>query len=72
MVASVEETSGTSARWPSRLMMDSDAASPISAVRIGRTIAVTVPNANSRMITAAAMPISSLFPSSAFETALPR
>ena len=71
-MASVEETSGTSATWPSRRMIDSDAARPKIAVTIGRTIAVTVPNANSRMITAAAIPIASLFPSSDFDTACPR
>ena len=33
---------------------------PSTAVTIGNAIAVTVPNANSRMITAAARPIASL------------
>ena len=41
-------------------MSDSEATSPRTAVRMGSTIAVAVPNANSRMITAAVRPTASL------------
>ena len=71
IVASVDETSGTSAMCPSSLMIESDTASPKIAVTMGSAMAVAVPNANSRITIAAAMPMSSLLPSSAFDTALP-
>ena len=47
-------------------------AQPTSAVRIGSDIAVTVPNVNSRMMTAAASPTTSLDSVAGLETALPR
>ncbi len=71
-MASVGATLGTSATWPSSLMSASVATRPSTAVTIGSTIAVTVPNANSRMITAAVSPITSLLSVSGFETAWPR
>ena len=47
-------------------------ARPRIAVAIGSAIAATVPNANSRMITAAASPIASLDSVLGFETSWPR
>ena len=71
-MASVGATLGTSTTWPSSLMVESVVTSPSTAVAIGRNIAVAVPNANRRMITAAASPIASLLSVSLFETACPR
>ena len=68
----VGATVGTSAMWPSSPISDSEIPSPAIAVMIGSSIAVAVPKANSRMTTAAPIPISSLLPSSALDTALPR
>ena len=52
-------------------MIDSEMASPKIAVTIGSTIAVAVPNANSRITTPRRSRSASLLPSSAFDTALP-
>ena len=71
-MASVGATLGTSTTCPSSLISESAAISPATAVMIGRIIAVTVPKANSRMITAAASPTASLLSVSAFDTACPR
>ena len=53
-------------------MSDSAAARPRIAVTIGSAIAVAVPNAKSRMITAAARPTASLISVVGLETAWPR
>ena len=53
-------------------MSASVATRPSTALTIGSSIAVTVPNANSRMITAAVSPTASLLSVSGFETAWPR
>ena len=60
MVASVGAIEGTWNAWPSRRTTDSAIANPITAVPIGSAIAVAVPKANSRITTAAAIPITSL------------
>jgi hypothetical protein len=72
IVASVGAMLGTSATWPRNLISASVAISPSTALTIGSSIAVTVPNANSRMITAAVSPTTSLLSVSGFETACPR
>ena len=52
-------------------MIESAQARPMIAETIGSTIAVAVPKAKSRMITAAAMPIASLTPVSGLESCWP-
>ena len=71
IVASVAATPGTSRTCSSSLMIDSVQARPISAPTIGSIIAVAVPKANSRMITAAIRPISSEFSVDGLESWLP-
>ena len=56
----VGATVGTSKTWLSSWISDSAHARPRTAVRMGSAIAVAVPNANSRMITAAVKPTASL------------
>jgi hypothetical protein len=63
---------GTSIPCPSRPIALSPTAKPTIAVAIGNAIAVTVPNVNSRMITAAAIPTASLDSVAGLETAWPR
>ena len=53
-------------------MIASALISPSTADTIGSIIAVAVPNANSRITTAAPRPITSLLWVSGLETALPR
>ena len=60
IVARVEATPGTCSTCSSRRMIESAQASPIRAETIGSIIAVAVPKAKSRMITAAVRPIASL------------
>ncbi len=60
MVASVGETVGTAVRWLMAVIRASVVSRPRMAVMIGSNIAVTVPNAITRITTAAAMPIASL------------
>ena len=62
----------TSITWPSRPISESPIATVKIAVAIGSAIATTVPNVNSRMITAAARPIASLDSVAGFETSWPR
>ena len=57
IVASVGATVGTSARCPIRRMIASELTRPSTAEMIGSVIAAALPNANSRMITAAVRPI---------------
>jgi hypothetical protein len=71
MVASVGATVGTSVVCPSSWMIESAQSSPNTAVTIGSAIAVAVPNANRRMIIAAASPIASLVSVFAFDTCCP-
>jgi hypothetical protein len=52
-------------------MIESAQASPITAEAIGIAIAVAVPNASRRMITAALSPIASLISVDGFESAWP-
>ena len=52
IVASVGATVGTSATWLISVMIDRPQTRPMIAVMIGRPIATTVPNVNSRTITA--------------------
>ena len=72
MVARVGETVGTSATWPISRMIERTHMRPRIAVAIGRNIAVAVPKAKSRMITAAPIPTNSLLWVLGLETALPR
>ncbi len=60
IVASVVATVGTAVAWPMAVMSARVVSSPRIAVTIGSAIAVTVPNASTRITTAAAMPIASL------------
>ena len=53
-------------------MIDSPLTSPMIAVMIGSPIATTVPNVNSRTITAMARPMTSLRCVSGLETFCPR
>ena len=53
------------------VMIESPDTSPISAVMIGRPIATTVPNVNSRTITAIPSPMTSLSCVSGLETFWP-
>ena len=69
---SVGPTVGTSIPCPSSPIALSPTASPTIAVAIGSAIALTVPNVNSRMITAAAIPTSSLYSIAGLDTACPR
>jgi hypothetical protein len=55
-----------------KMTIDRAATRPSTAVMIGSAIAVAVPSANSRMITAAASPITSLVSVSGLETSWPR
>ncbi len=57
--------------WLMNVMIDSPDTSPISAVMIGRPIATTVPNVNTRTITAMARPMTSLSCVSGLETFWP-
>ena len=63
---------GTSIPWPSSPIALNPTARPTIAVAIGNAIALTVPNVNSRMITAAASPTASLDSVDGVETAWPR
>ena len=72
IVASVGATLGTSATCPSSRMIARALIRPSTAEMIGRNIAVAVPNANSRMITAAVRPTTSLLWVSGLDTAWPR
>ena len=72
MVPSVGPTVGTEIPCPSRPIAARPVPTPTIAVMIGSDIAVTVPNMNSRMITAAIRPISSLDSTSGLETTFPR
>ena len=69
---SVGPTVGTSIPCPSSPIALSPTPRPTIAVAIGNAIAVTVPNVNSRMITAAAIPTASLDSVDGLETAWPR
>ena len=71
IVASVAATPGTSSTCSSRRMIESAQASPISAETIGSIIAVAVPKAKSRMITAATRPTTSDFSVDGLESWLP-
>ena len=71
IVASVAATPGTSSMCSSRWMIESVQARPISAETIGSIIAVAVPKAKSRMITAAIRPISSEISVDGLESWLP-
>ena len=71
IVASVAATPGTSSTCSSSLMIESAQASPMIAETIGSIIAVAVPKAKSRMITAAISPISSDFSVDGLESWLP-
>ena len=72
IVASVGATLGTSATCPRNPMSASDATRPRTALTIGSSIAVAVPNANRRITTAAVSPTASLLSVSALDTAWPR
>ena len=61
-----------STTWLSSLRIASVLTRPRIAVTIGSAIAVTVPKANSRMITAAASPIASLLSVLVCDSASPR
>ena len=71
IVASVGATVGTSVNSPTMLISASALTSPRTAVTIGSAIAVAVPKANSRMMTAAPSPIASLMWVSGFESCWP-
>ena len=62
---------GTSITFSSRRMIESAQARPRTALTIGIAIAVTVPKASSRMITAAVRPIASLISVEGFESCWP-
>jgi hypothetical protein len=68
IVASVGATVGTVATCSSIRMIASVDSSPRIAVKIGSTIATTVPNVNVRIAIAAMIPISSLDSVDGFET----
>ena len=70
-MASVGEMFGTSVAWPTSVTSASVMTSPTIAVTIGSVIAVTVPNAKSRITTAAASPIASLDSVAGFESFWP-
>ena len=71
IVANVGATLGTVVTWPSRRMIASEVSSARTALRIGSTIAATVPNANVRITIAAMIPISSLISVEGLETFCP-
>ena len=71
IVASVGATVGTVTTWPSMRMIASVESSAKIAVRIGSSIAVTVPKVNVRMTIAAMIPISSLDSVDGLETFWP-
>ena len=60
IVASVGATVGTAVTWPMAVISARLVKRPRTAVMIGSAIAVAVPKASSRMITAAASPTASL------------
>ena len=71
IVASVGATVGTVITWPSMRMIASVSSSARIALRIGSSIATTVPNVNVRITIAATIPISSLDSVEGFETFCP-
>jgi hypothetical protein len=71
IVARVEATLGTWITPSSKRMIESAQARPITAEKIGSIIAVAVPKARRRMITAAVRPTASLISVEGLESAWP-
>ncbi len=71
MMASVGPTVGTVNTWVSRPMMPSEVTRPRTAVRIGRPIAMRLPNVSARMTIAVSRPTASLLSVGEGERALP-